>query len=390
MPTVDWCDSGSVTRWRALDNNAAAIAPSVLAVTSIVGFVLVYLLTVRTTPGRQFGDASLRGALVTNSAVVDAVDAVLGVVSVATLLGGRAAIALIALVRLRRAPGLAAVGLLVAANTSTWLLKTHLLTRPALGLREIAPATHNSLPSGHTTAVFSVVVALLVVVPARARRPIAITGGAAAVVMALATMSAGWHRAGDSIAAFLVVGAWAGIAGIATVLADDTAPARVPAPGIGDRSGGAVADRHDARIRRSGILSRVRVGAHPSIADEHARRGIGVRLRRRSDRRGGGSGADGRAAGAQANRSLDPGARRADATGLRRPPQIGRPPEGHPSGVGADARPSLIGVIAHSHRRPILARPGSGSTRSPCDGRAGRTPAPAPWRVCRSLQYTPR
>ncbi len=227
-----------MTRWRALDNNAAAIAPCVLAVTSIVGFVLVYLLTVRTTPGRQFGDASLRGALVTNSAVVDAVDAVLGVVSVATLLGGLAAIALIALVRLRRAPGLAAVGLLVAANTSTWLLKTHLLTRPAFGLREIAPATHNSLPSGHTTAVFSVVVALLVVVPARARRPIAITGGAAAVVMALATMSAGWHRAGDSIAAFLVVGAWAGIAGIATVLADDTAPARVPAPGIGDRSGG--------------------------------------------------------------------------------------------------------------------------------------------------------
>lgn len=54
--------------------------------------------------------------------------------------------------------------------------------------------------------------------------------------MALATMSAGWHRAGDSIAAFLVVGAWAGIAGIVTVLADDTAPARVPALGIGDRS----------------------------------------------------------------------------------------------------------------------------------------------------------
>ncbi len=236
MPMADWCDNGSVTHWRALDNKAAAIAPGVLAVASMIGFVLVYVLTVRTTPGRQFGDAALRGAIVTNSTVVDAVDAVLGVVSVATLLGGLAAIALIALVRLRRVPGLAAVGLLVAANSSTWLLKTYLLTRPDLSLHEITPATHNSLPSGHTTAVFSVVVALLVVVPARARRPVAIIGGAAAVVMALATMSAGWHRAGDSIAAFLVVGAWAGIVGSVTVLADDTVPRGVPAPGIGDRS----------------------------------------------------------------------------------------------------------------------------------------------------------
>lgn len=142
----------------------------VLTVLCLFGFVLGYVLTVRTTPGRQLGDASLRGALITNSGVVDAVDAILGVVSVATLLGGVAAIALIALVRQRRVPGLTAVGLLIAANASTWLLKTHLLTRPDLGLREITPATHNSLPSGHTAAVFSVVLAVLVVVPARGRR----------------------------------------------------------------------------------------------------------------------------------------------------------------------------------------------------------------------------
>lgn len=179
-----------MTRRRALDNKAAVTTPGVLAVASAIGFVLVYLLTVRTASGRQFGDASLRGALITNSPVVDAVDAVLGVVSTATLLGGLAAIALIALVRMQRVQGVTAVGLLVAANASTWLLKTHILTRPDLGLSEIAPATHNSLPSGHTTAVFSVVVALLVVLPARARRPVAITGGAAGVVVSLATMSA--------------------------------------------------------------------------------------------------------------------------------------------------------------------------------------------------------
>lgn len=119
---------------------------------------------------------------------------------------GVAAIALIALVRLRRMAGVTAVGLLVAANASIWLLKTHLPTRPDLGLREITPVTRNSLPSGHTTAVFSVVVALLIVLPGRGRRLIVLAGGAAAVVTALATMSAGWHRAGDSIAAFSWLG----------------------------------------------------------------------------------------------------------------------------------------------------------------------------------------
>lgn len=70
-----------------------------LTVFFLLGFVLVYVPIVRTTPGRQLGGASLCGALITNSGVVDAVDAVLAVVSVATLLGGMDAIAPIALTR---------------------------------------------------------------------------------------------------------------------------------------------------------------------------------------------------------------------------------------------------------------------------------------------------
>ncbi len=204
----------------------AVPAAGLLAATSVLGFVLVYLLTVRTTPGRQFGDVSLRGALTTKAALADSVERVLGVVSVASLLAGVAGIALIALVRLRRAQGLCAVALLVAANVSTRLLKTVVLDRPDLGLLEITPATHNSLPSGHTTAVFSVVVALLLVLPARARATAAVGGGAAAVVIALATMSAGWHRAGDSVAALLLVGALAGVANIATALSTRYAQTR--------------------------------------------------------------------------------------------------------------------------------------------------------------------
>lgn len=223
--TVGGCNSGHVTN-RPVVTEGAVPAAGLLATTSVLGFVLVYVLTVRTIPGRQFGDVSLRGALITNAALVDSVDAVLGVVSVASLLAGVAGVALIALVRLRRAQGLAAVGLLVAANVSTLLLKGFVLNRPDLGLQEITPATHNSLPSGHTTAVFSVVVALMLVVPARARSTVAVGGGAAAVVIALATMSAGWHRAGDSIAALLLVGALAGVGDIATTLSTRSAPIR--------------------------------------------------------------------------------------------------------------------------------------------------------------------
>jgi membrane-associated phospholipid phosphatase len=169
-------------------------------------FVLVYLVTVRTEQGRLVSDAALRGAISSGAPIEDTVEAVLDIVSVGSLLGAVAAVAVIALVQLERVRGLAAIGVLVSANVLTWLLKEHLITRPDLGLDEVAPATLNSLPSGHTTAAFSAVAALLIVLPAAARVPTALAGGSAATVIALATMFAGWHRTADAMASFLVVG----------------------------------------------------------------------------------------------------------------------------------------------------------------------------------------
>ncbi len=174
--------------------------------------MLVYWVSVRTVAGREFGDAALRGALLTQSAFSRTVDRVLDVVSVASLAGALALVATIALVRLARVPGLAAIGVVVAANGSAWLLKHHLLSRPDLGLDEYTPATLNSLPSGHSTAVFSAVVAVLLVLPARLRPAVAGAGGVLAFVTAMATMSAGWHRAGDSVASFVLVGIWGTLA----------------------------------------------------------------------------------------------------------------------------------------------------------------------------------
>jgi len=194
----------------------------------VVAFVLVYYVSVRTVPGRLVSDASLRGAISSGAAVQDTVESILDIISVGSLLGAVAVVALIALLRLDRVRGLASTAVLVTANGSTWLLKEHLLTRPDLGVDEIAPATLNSLPSGHTTAAFSAVAALLIVLPARVRAPAALLGGGFAAVTALATMFAGWHRAADAMAAFLVVGVCTMAAISAVIVLDSPGSDRRP------------------------------------------------------------------------------------------------------------------------------------------------------------------
>ena len=185
----------------------------------VLVFWLVYHLTVRTTYGRLFADASLRGAVLAQARTEELVDHALGIITLASLAAAVAVIATIALLRLRRGPGVAAIGVLIAANLTAQVLK-QVLDRPDLGLQESAPATLNSLPSGHSTAAFSVGVALMLVVPRRTRGAVAAAAGVYACVVALATMAAGWHRPADSVTAFLVVGFWAGVAVVGLAILD--------------------------------------------------------------------------------------------------------------------------------------------------------------------------
>lgn len=199
---------------------------ALLVMGSVVAFGLVYLLTVQTVTGRRLADASLRGAIAVRPLFSDTVERVLDVVSVASLLGAMAVVAVIALVRLARLEGLVAIGILAGSNVSTWLLKNLLLTRPDLELTEIAPATLNSLPSGHATAAFSAVTALLFVMTRRWQDVTATVGAGYAALTGVAAMLAGWHRAADSVAAFLVVGAWAGVGAAVLVVAGTRAEGR--------------------------------------------------------------------------------------------------------------------------------------------------------------------
>jgi membrane-associated phospholipid phosphatase len=196
-----------------------------VAVVCAGAFALAYFFTVRTVSGRQVADASLRGATGIGPDSGGMVEGVLDVISVASLLGAVAVIAVIALIRLRRGQGLAAIALMVGANLSAQVLKEFVLTRPDLGLDEIAPVTLNSLPSGHSTAAFSAVMALLLVVPARLRAVTAVSGGVYACLTGVATMLAGWHRAADSMAAFFLVGIWVGLVTAVVVLMGGSANA---------------------------------------------------------------------------------------------------------------------------------------------------------------------
>jgi membrane-associated phospholipid phosphatase len=185
----------------------------------ILAFVLVYGVSVRTVTGRELADLSLRGAIAARPLFSGTVQTVLNVVSIASLLGAVAVVAVIALLRLARLEGLVAIAVLVGSNVSTWLLKHVLLDRPDLGLDEVAPATLNSLPSGHTTAAFSTAAAVVFVAQRQWRDVIATAGAGFGALVGVATMLAGWHRAADAVTAFLVVGAWTTAAAIVVVRA---------------------------------------------------------------------------------------------------------------------------------------------------------------------------
>lgn len=183
-----------------------------LGVAYLVALVVVYVLSVRTVRGRLVDDATLRGALHTRSTVSDGVSTVLDVVSVGSLAVATLVVVTIALLRLAGRAAVVSIGLLAAANVSTWLLKNYVFPRPDLGLHEVAPTTLNSLPSGHATAAFSAAAALVLVVPIALRRAAAVLGAGVGALVAVATMAAGWHRAGDALAAFCVVGFWSVVA----------------------------------------------------------------------------------------------------------------------------------------------------------------------------------
>ena len=179
------------------------------AVACLAMLAILYLVAVHTAWGQRVDDAALDGRTM-RPGVLHATDRLLNTISIASLALGSAAVMVLAV--LRRRPHLAVTSgtVILGANISTQVLKRVVLGRVDLvGRPEVLGA---SFPSGHSTVAMSLAVALVLVVPARARLGAAFGGLAYATLVGVGTVTAGWHRPSDVIGAYLVVMVWAGAA----------------------------------------------------------------------------------------------------------------------------------------------------------------------------------
>jgi membrane-associated phospholipid phosphatase len=189
-----------------------------LAAGQTAAFVLVWWFFVRTWRGQTLDTIALTGNSIGQDEAYGPANTVLGVVSVASLALATGVIGFIALIRGRVLLAVVATALIGGANLTTQLFK-YGTGRPALGVDPLDAYTNNSLPSGHTTVAASVAVALVLVLPAALRGIGALAGATYAAAAGVATLSAGWHRPSDAVAALLVVGAWAAAAMLVLALA---------------------------------------------------------------------------------------------------------------------------------------------------------------------------
>ncbi|MEU7866903.1 phosphatase PAP2 family protein [Dactylosporangium sp. NPDC049140] len=190
----------------------------VLAAAQAAGFVAVWRFFVHSEHGQLLDFVALTGNSIGQARVAGLVHDTLSTISVVSVAAATIAIGFIAVARRRVALGVGAVLLIAGSNATTQYFK-ELIYRPHLGIDVDRVAAGNSLPSGHTTVAASVVVALVLVVPPRTRGLVALGGAVIASLVGVATLSAGWHRPSDAVAALLVVGAWAAAASLFILIA---------------------------------------------------------------------------------------------------------------------------------------------------------------------------
>jgi membrane-associated phospholipid phosphatase len=99
---------------------------------------------------------------------------------------------------------------ILAANVTTQVLKH------ALAVQRPYPADHYmgpvAWPSGHTTAIVSLLLGLVIVLPARLRPPVAALGGGIALLALGSIILLGFHYPSDVLGGVLVASAWSAVA----------------------------------------------------------------------------------------------------------------------------------------------------------------------------------
>ncbi|MEO3743119.1 phosphatase PAP2 family protein [Plantactinospora sp. B5E13] len=183
----------------------------------VVVLVAVWWFAVRTEHGQLLDTIALTGNSIGQHRIVGVVGGVLNAVSLLSLLAATVVIGFIALIRGRIGLAVVTIVLIAGANLTTQALK-YVIERPDFGIDPERAAAGNSLPSGHTTVAASVAIALVMVLPPRLRGLGALLGAGYAAAAGVATLSAGWHRPSDAVAALLVVGAWGSLASLVLLL----------------------------------------------------------------------------------------------------------------------------------------------------------------------------
>ncbi|MFJ1767202.1 phosphatase PAP2 family protein [Amycolatopsis sp. NPDC088138] len=172
----------------------------IVAVACLAVLVLVYVLAVWTVSGQELENAALRGADQAAARDQDVADQSLSRITVYSLGVAVVLVALVGLLRRRPDLAVAAVGVIVAGQVVTQVLKRWVLPRPSL-----VPLTGhyagNSFPSGHTTIAMTVLFAALLVVPYRWRGVTMFFVLFWAVGIGAYTVTAKWHRLSDTVAA---------------------------------------------------------------------------------------------------------------------------------------------------------------------------------------------
>jgi membrane-associated phospholipid phosphatase len=181
-------------------------------------FLVVLVASLRTISGQMVDTVALYGNSLGRRTVDGPLDVALNAVSVVSLVLVLVVIGAVAAVRQRFSLAMMSAVVVVGSTVTSYLLKSDLITRPEFGVDVARSGAGNSFPSGHATAAAAFAIGLTLVLPPAARGLVSVIGATYAAVVGIATLSSGWHRPSDVVAAYLIAGGWAAFAGLVLVL----------------------------------------------------------------------------------------------------------------------------------------------------------------------------
>jgi membrane-associated phospholipid phosphatase len=208
---------------RAQPRSRASAARAVgCVVVLVVALLALYAVFVRTGTGQRLDDVAIRYVGQSRSTRA-AVATVLDWITTGLIVLVSTACVVIAGIRGRWVLAAGALVEVAGANLTTQVLKRVVLSRPDFGY-----GTSNTFPSGHTTVITSLVLALLLVVPRQGRWLVELAGSVCIAVIGVGTVVTTWHYPSDVIGGLLVPLVWSVLVLIAVSVIEAVEPTASP------------------------------------------------------------------------------------------------------------------------------------------------------------------